>query len=127
MVDKNTIDTVLKKFLTAPRSPGYLSNPKYAHLIERNCEMYMSSCWHQSHWCYDKAKSYYANMLDDKRKYFCVGLPYQLAIKENLLDRRAVEDEMAEEDFDSIAWSINKSVLFKFVEPYQGCMQFNAC
>lgn len=107
MVDKNTIDTVLKKFLTAPREPGYLSNPKYAHLTERNCEMYMSSAWYQGHWSYEKAKTYFANMLDDTRNYFCVGLPYQLAIKEGLLDRAQVADEMAEEDFDEVSWSIN--------------------
>lgn len=45
MVDKNTIDTVLKKFLTAPRTPGYLNDPKYAHMLERNKEIYMSSAW----------------------------------------------------------------------------------
>ena len=45
MVDKDTIDTVLKKFLTSPRQPLYLRNPRYKHLQERNIEMYMSSCW----------------------------------------------------------------------------------
>ena len=45
MVDKDTIDTVLKKFLTSPRQPLYLRNPKYKHLAERNIEIYMSSCW----------------------------------------------------------------------------------
>ena len=29
MVDKDTIDTVLKKFLTSPRQPLYLRNPRY--------------------------------------------------------------------------------------------------
>lgn len=104
MVDLKTINTVLRKFLTAPRTPGYLSNPEYAHLKERNCEIYASSAWYKAHWCYDKAKSYFANMLDSKRKYFIVGLPYQIAIKENLLSREQVEDEMSEEDFDEISW-----------------------
>lgn len=45
MVDLTVINTVLRKFLTAPRSPGYLNKPEYAHLSERNCEMYMSSAW----------------------------------------------------------------------------------
>ena len=112
MVDPDIINTVLKKFLTAPREPGYLNNPEYSHLIERNCEMYMSSCWYQGHWTFDKAKSYYANMLDDKRKYFCVGLPYQMAIKAGLLDRAQVEDEMSEEDFDPISWVMEMETLF---------------
>ena len=45
MVEKDVIDTVLKKFLSSPRHPLYLDNPKYAHLEERNIEMYMSSAW----------------------------------------------------------------------------------
>ena len=32
MVDLNTINTVLRKFLTTSRMPGYLSKPEYAHL-----------------------------------------------------------------------------------------------
>lgn len=43
MVNKDTIETVLRRFLTAPRMPGYLHNPKYAHLKERNKEIYLSS------------------------------------------------------------------------------------
>lgn len=113
MVDLNTINTVLRKFLTAPRTPGYLNNPEYAHLIERNCEMYMSSAWYQSHWSYEKAKAYYASMLDDKRKYFVCGLPYQIAIKEGLLDRAQVEDEMSEEDFDQISWNMEMDCIFQ--------------
>lgn len=45
MISLNVINTVLKRFLTAPRQPGYLRNPKYAHLQERNKEIYMSSAW----------------------------------------------------------------------------------
>ena len=45
MVDLDTINTVLRRFLTAPRQPNYLNNPKYAHLLERNKELYMSSAW----------------------------------------------------------------------------------
>lgn len=45
-------------------------------------------------------------MLDDTKKYFCVGLPYQCAIKEGLLSREQVEDEMSEADFDPTAFSM---------------------
>ena len=112
MVNLGTITTVIKKFLTAPRNPGYLNNPKYAHLKERNSEIYMSSAWYSSHWCFKKAQSFLANMLDDKRSYFVCGLPYQLAIKSGLLMREEVEDEMSEEDFDPIGWSMEMECLF---------------
>lgn len=112
MVDLKTLTTVIKKFLTAPRSPGYLNNPKYAHLQERNSEIYMSSAWYSSHWCFKKAQSFLANMLDDKRSYFVCGLPYQHAIQSGLLMREEVEDEMSEEDFDPIGWSMEMECLF---------------
>jgi hypothetical protein len=106
MVDINIINTVLRKFLTAPRTPGYLSKKEYEHLAERNSEIYMSSAWFKSHWSFDKLKAYFANMLDDTKRYFCCGLPYQLAIKEGLLSREQVEDEMSEADFDPTAFKM---------------------
>lgn len=112
MVNLSTLTLVIKKFLTAPRSPGYLNNPKYAHLQERNSEIYMSSAWYSSHWSFKKAQSFLANMLDDKRSYFVCGLPYQHAIQSGLLMREEVEDEMSEEDFDPIGWSMEMECLF---------------
>lgn len=106
MVDLNIINTVLRKFLTAPRTPGYLNNPEYKHLAERNCEIYMSSAWFKSHWSYEKLKAYFVNMLDDTKRYFCCGLPYTLAIKEGLLSREQVEDEMSEADFDPMSFKM---------------------
>lgn len=112
LVPLEIITAVLRKFLIAPRQPGYLNKPEYKHLTERNKEIYMSSCWYQSHWSYEKAKTYTANLLDTKRKYFICALPYQLAIKENLLSRDQVEDEMSESDFDSVTWSMEMECLF---------------
>ena len=57
MVDLNIINTVLRKFLTAPRQPGYLKYPQYKDLDERNCELYMSSAWYKQHWSYRKFSS----------------------------------------------------------------------
>ena len=112
MVDKGIIETVIKKFLTAPRQPKYLNKPEYAHLAERNIQMYASSAWYQSHWSFDRFKAYFANMLDDTKKYFCVDLPYQLSLKENLLSREQVEDEMSEADFDIISWNMEMGGFF---------------
>ena len=106
MVDKVIIDKVLRKFLTAPRQPRYLSKPEYAHLEERNKEIFLSSAWFTSHWSYEKLKSYAANMLREERNYFVCGLPYQLSIKEGLLMRSAIEDEMSEADFSELGFNI---------------------
>lgn len=112
MVDLDIIITVLKRFLTAPRQPGYLNNPKYSHLQERNKEIYMSSAWYKSHWFFEKAKSYTVNFFDDSKRYFICALPYQIAIKEGLLIRSEVEDEMSEADFDEIKFSMEMECMF---------------
>ena len=112
MVDLDTINTVLRRFLTAPRQPNYLNNPKYSHLIERNKELYMSSAWYKSHWSFDKAKAYTVNLLDETKKYFICGLPYQISIKERLLSKEQIEDEMSESDFDPLKFSMEMDCLW---------------
>lgn len=112
MVDKNIIDTVLMRFLSSPRHPAYLDNPEYEHLEERNKAMFMSSAWYKNHWSYEQAKSYFANMLDDTRKFFVCSLPYQISIKERLLSRDQIEDEMSDSSFDEMKFSMEMESLF---------------
>lgn len=111
MVDLNIINTVLKRFLTAPRTPGYLTKPEYKHLAERNKEIYASSCWYASHWSFDKVKAYFVNMMTG-RKYFVCSLPYQISILEGLLQREQIEDEMSESDFDPMTFYMEMEALF---------------
>ncbi|MGN0819854.1 MAG: hypothetical protein ACI4M6_05605 [Christensenellaceae bacterium] len=112
MLDKTTIDMVLRKFLTSPRHPAFLDKPEYAnHPIERTKELYASSCWYEGHWSYEHVRSYVVNMITG-RSYFCCAMPYQLAIKENLLDKERVEDEMSESDFNDVQFYIEMCALF---------------
>lgn len=104
MVDKKILDSVIREFLKAPRHPAYLDKPEYAHLIERNKEIYLSSAYFKSSWAYKKVQTYVENFFSDKRKYFVCGLPYQLSIREGLLDRGQVEDQMSEADFNEISF-----------------------
>ncbi len=109
MLDKNTIITVLKRFLGNPRQPAYLDKQEYKNkqeLLETNIEIYMSSAWFKSHWSYDKSKAYTINLLGGRDGYFVCGLPYQMAIKEGLKKRLEIEDEMSESDFDEITFDI---------------------
>lgn len=112
MVDLDTINTVLRRFLTAPRQPNYLNKSEYAHLLERNKEIYMSSAWMKSHWSFEKAKAYTVNLLDETKKYFICGLPYQISIKEGLLSREQIQDEMSESDFDTLKFQTEMECLF---------------
>ena len=110
-MDKAIIDGVLRKFMTAPRQPKYLEKPEYAHLTERNKELYLSSAWYKHHWSWDKVSSYFNSMVEGK-SYFVCSLPYQLAIKEGLLMREQVEDEMSESDFSPISWLMEMEAMF---------------
>mgnify|MGYP000022380571 FL=1 len=112
MVPLDVINKVLRKFNTAPRQPRYLQKPEYAHLIERNKEFYLSSAWMKSHWSWQKAKAYTKALLDDAKKYFICGLPYQLSIKEGLLSAEQVADEMTEDDFNEIGWGMEMECLW---------------
>lgn len=111
MVDKNIVDSVLRKFMTAPRQPKYLSKPEYKHLKERNKEIYLSSCWYKYHWSWDKVNTYKKAILEGK-SYFACGLPYQLSIHEGLLDENQVLDEMSEDDFDETSWLMEMQCMF---------------
>ena len=111
MVDKNIVDSVLRKFLTAPRQPKYLEKEQYKHMQERNKELYLSSAWYKHDWSWDKVNAFFTSMLDGK-PYFLCSLPYQLPIKEGLLMREQVEDEMSEADFDEISWLMEMEAMF---------------
>lgn len=111
MVDLDVITKVLRKFLTDIRHPKYLDNPKYAHLQERNKEVYLSSCWYKMHWSYNKFLAYIKSMTSGK-KYFVCGLPYQLSIATGLLMKASVIDEMNESDFDEVSFSMESGCLW---------------
>ena len=112
MVDEAVLNMVLRKFLTSPRQPGYLQKPEYAHLQERNKEIYMSSAYFKSSWAYTKARGYTKNFFNEQKKYFICGLPYQVSIKENLLSREQLMDEMSEPDFNEIIQSMEMECLW---------------
>ena len=114
MVDKNTIQTVLKRFMGNPRQPAYLNLPEYKdkeEYLETNIEIYMSSAWFKSHWSYEKSKAYTVNLLGGRPGYFVCAIPYQMAIKEGLKKRVEIEDEMSESDFDEMTFSMEMCCL----------------
>lgn len=111
MVDIDIIDSVLKKFQTAPRQPKYLSKPEYKHLKERNKQIFLSSAWYKAHESWDRVVTYQEAMTDGQ-KYFVCTLPYQISIKEGLLNREDVEDEMSEKNFNEVKWEMEMNAQF---------------
>lgn len=120
MVKKDTIDTILKKFLTSRRMPAYREltdeERKVEYEKEPNESFFLSSAFFKDHWSYMKMIDSFRAMLSNKSSFVC-GLPYQLSIQEGLLFPQDVEGDMLESDFNEIKWSINISVLLKPIEP----------
>lgn len=121
LISKDTIDTVLRKFLTLRRMPRYdeltEDERKEEYAKEKNLTLYLSSAFFKDHWSFTKCIDTFKAMIDDRRKQFVCGFPYQLSIEEGLLDPEAVADEMTESDFSEVKWSMNISVLLKPIEP----------
>lgn len=121
LISKDVIDTVLRKFLNLRRQPKYYAltaeEKKRELAKEKNLTLYLSSAFFKDHWSYLKCVDTFKVMLDESRKQFVCGFPYQLSIEEGLLDPEGVADEMTESDFSEVKWSINISVLLKLIEP----------
>lgn len=116
MVKKDTIDTVLKKFLTSRRMPAYreLSDKerKAEYAKEPNKSFFLSSAFFKDHWSYMKMIDTFRLMLDDGKSDFVCGFPYQLSIQEGLLFPEDVESDMLESDFNEIKWSMEMEALW---------------
>lgn len=116
MIAKDVIDTILRKFLTQKRMPRYeeltKEERKNEYAKEKNKTMYLSSAYFVDHWSYLKCTDTCKFMLDDTKKQFVCGLPYQLSVTEGLLDADTVADEMAETDFNEIKFQMEYEALW---------------
>lgn len=116
LVRKDTIDTVLRKFLTSRRMPKYTeltpAQRKTEYAKEPNMTCYLSSAYFKDHWSYTKTVDTFKLMFDDTKSDFCCGLPYELSIQEGLLFPEDIEGEMLESDFNEIKWGMEMEGLF---------------
>ena len=116
MVKKTTIDKVLRKFLTQKRMPKYeeLSKEerKQAQSRELNKTIYLSSAFFADHWSYTKCIDTFKSMFDPRRKNFICGFPYQLGLKEGLIDPDEIIEEMLESDFNEVDFSMENGAVW---------------
>lgn len=116
MIAKDVIDTILRKFLTQKRMPRYSKLTKEERKVEyakeKNKTIYLSSAYFVDHWSYTKCVDTCRLMLDDTKKQFVCGLPYQLSIAEGLIDEEAIIDEMSETDFNEIKFMMEYEALW---------------
>lgn len=116
LIAKDVIDTILRKFLTQKRMPRYealtKAERKAEYAKEKNKTMYLSSAYFVDHWSYLKCTDTCRFMLDDTKRQFICGLPYQLPIAEGLLDEETILDEMTETDFNELKFKMEYEALW---------------
>ena len=116
LIDLDTINTVLRKFLTLRRMPRYEqltdAQRKVEYDKEENLSMYLSSAYFKTHWSYQKCIDTFKAMMNPSRHQFVCGFPYQLSLQEGLLKRSDVEDEMSETNFSEIKFNMEMSAEF---------------
>lgn len=116
LISKDTIDTILRKFLSSPRTPVYseLSKDEKSKAKEHEIKqtLYFSSGYYQDHWSFAKCKEVFVRMLRGGRGNFIVGLPWQLSVSEDLLSMDDVEAEMTEADFTEVKWAMEMGATF---------------
>ena len=116
LISKDTIDTILKKFLIFRRMPDYAEltdkerNAEYDK--EKNLTMYLSSAYFKDHWSYTKCVDTLKGMVSGTRRQFVCGFPYQLSISEGLIDPGSIEEDMAESDFSEVKFSMEMCAEF---------------
>ena len=115
LIDKDTIDTILRKFLSSKREPLYSELSKEEKAAQKEKErlqtLYFSSGYYQDHWSYRKSADTFVRMLNG-RKEFIVGLPWQLAVEEGMLEMDDVEAQMSEADFTEVKWAMEMDAMF---------------
>jgi hypothetical protein len=114
MIDPQIYKNVLRRFLAVSRQPAYLDKKEFKdkqEYLERNKEIFLTSAYYKFNWSYDRFKVFIKSMINGK-KYFVTGFPYQIAIKENLVNKDQLLDELAEDDIDEIGWEMEMNTMF---------------
>ena len=111
-IKKNILDKVIRKFKAGQRTPRFYLKEKYKNYPkEPNTELYLSSAYYKHHYSFNKFKSFFKAMTKGD-SYAVVGFPYQLPVSEGYYPMEQIRDEMLENDFDSIGWSMEMQSLF---------------
>lgn len=114
LVEQSKVDTILRPMNSSPRERPYVNKLEYRHLIEDEVpqEIYLSSAYYKQSEMFDKVKTFTANMLSPGLSYFVVDFPYQLSIREGILLRQTIENEMSEQTFNEITFSMERCGMF---------------
>ncbi len=122
-VKETIITKVLRKFKAGQRRPDFFDKPKYTDKNEPhpsdwvyvpkepNREIYISSAYYKYHYSWAKFNAFYKSMIKGE-SYFVCGFPYQLPVSAGYYPLSQIQEEMQEDNFDSVSWSMEMDSLF---------------
>lgn len=116
MIKKDVIDTILKNFLTQKRKPAYSKLTEEQREAEYNKEInktiYLTSAYWSDSWIFQKCLDVFKGMMSDCERFFICGFPYQLALKEGVITRESIEEDMNDANFSEIKQSMEMGARF---------------
>ena len=114
IVQKEIYDAVLVPMGTIGRKPPYLQNPKYAHMEERTKTIMLTSARDESNWNYGLYQTYLENMkrFGTKSTFNLICLPYQVSVKNNLVSKEKLIEQMRDENFDMDTFNMEMGALW---------------
>ena len=113
LIKKDVYEKVIEPFATYLRQPGYLSKPEYADVKDvPNQIIYMSSAWYKNHWIFNDAQDCVESMINNNNKRFITAIPYQLGIKEHIINPLVIKNTMSKSDFDPVSFGMEYKCQF---------------
>lgn len=113
LIKKDIYEKVIEPFATYLRQPGFMSNPKYQDYEDvPNQIIFMSSAYYKSHWIYTDAEDCIKSMIESDGTRFVTAIPYQLGIKEKIINKQYIQNIMKKSDFDPATFGMEYKCQF---------------
>ena len=114
IIPKDIYDAVLVPMGSIGRQPPYLQNPKYSHLQERTKTIMLTSARDESNWNYSLYQTYLENIkrFGNKSTFNLICLPYQVSVKNSLVSKEKLIEQMRDENFDMDTFNMEMGALW---------------
>lgn len=113
LIKKDVYEKVIEPFATYLRQPGFMSNPKYNDYEDvPNQIIFMSSAYYKSHWIFTDAEDCIKSMIEGDGTRFVTAIPYQLGIKERIINKQYIKNIMKKSDFDPATFGMEYKCQF---------------
>lgn len=131
IVPKDIYDAVLVPMGSIGRQPPYLQKPEYAHLQERTKTVMLTSARDESNWNYGLYLTYLENMrrFGNKSTFNLICLPYQVSVKNGLVSKEKLIEQMRDENFDFDTFNMEMLALWSksIKDGYYSMDKLNTC